>query len=570
MFNHEIFAVTFGRTVDLLRKGAPPAQQKAALRAVYALTSVASAMLRVYQDMLTVDDVGIPDTLDFIPGLIQRMREHGVAEIAVAKDAEPAELLALARGLASEAGPEGGALGIKRRLRKVRSTRVMVIPAQADEGGAGRRAPSVTQAFESEALEEAAASDRPSGAAAPLSSAEDFFDLSGQLIELPPEPAARPASAPPPPPPRPAASPAAATSSAAVPAVPVQPPAVPVPQLSGVISGGTPIGAALADVAADPFGPDILQRLTALGKQIERALVNQEIEPAVHALATVVAWEPESPEGSVRNAYGIVLRRTLTRDALQQLARHVGDPRLGTELAKVVPRGHDAVEVLLDLLTAAETIKQRKAYMTVLRMIPEGFDGVVHMLEDGRWFVVRNVAELMGEHRIAEAVPDLEKCLAHGDPRVRRAAAIALAKIGTPATVEPLRRLLKSGDPELRPLVAASIGGPGSRGLAMPLVALAEQEEDVGVVKEYYLALGRIGTPDAVKALALAAKPGGKLLGRRPAAPRAAAVEGLRIAGGRAAVTVLEGLVDDADKAIREAARAALDEVKARAAISAS
>ncbi len=567
MFNHEIFAVTFGRTVDLLRKGAPPAQQKAALRAVYALTSVASAMLRVYQDMLTVDDVGIPDTLDFIPGLIQRMREHGVAEIAVAKDAEPAELLALARGLASEAVPEGGAQGLKRRLRKVRSTRVMVIPAPADEEGAGHRAPSVTQAFESEAVEEQAASDRPSGAAAaPLSGTEDYFELSGQLIELPPEPAAPLASAPPPPPPPPAAPP----SSLAVPAAPVQGPAAPVPQLSGVISGGTPLGAALADVAADPFGPDILQRLTALGKQIERALVSQEIEPAVHALAAVVAWEPESPEGSVRNAYGIVLRRTLTRDALQQLARHVGDPRLGTELAKVVPRGHDAVEVLLDLLTGAETIKQRKAYMTVLRTIPEGFDGVVHMLEDGRWFVVRNVAELMGEHRIAEAVPDLEKCLAHGDPRVRRAAAIALAKIGTPATVEPLRRLLKSGDPELRPLVAASIGGPGSRGLAMPLVALAEQEEDVGVVKEYYLALGRIGTPDAVKALTLAAKPGGKLLGRRPAAPRAAAVEGLRIAGGRSAAAALEALVDDADKGIREAARAALDEVRARAAVSTS
>ena len=47
---------------------------------------------------------------------------------------------------------------------------------------------------------------------------------------------------------------------------------------------------------------------------------------------------------------------------------------------------------------------------------------------------------------------------------------------------------------------------------------------------------------------------------------RAAAVEGLRIAGGKAAVTALEALADDADKAIKEAARTALEEVKARSA----
>ena len=536
MFNHEIFAVSFGRTVELMRRGAPRAEQESALRAVFALTSVASATLRGYRDMLTVDDVGIPDTLEYIPGLIQQMRNHAVAEISIAQGAEPTELLTLARGLAADPGPEAGVLRIKRRLRRARSMRVMVIPVQSDQAGGGHRAPSVTQAFELEAIEEETARDRLSGATGspPPDSNEEFLQITSHMIELP---AAGPPEAP-----------------------------AEVEQSSRVISSGTPLSAALAQVAGDPFGPDIFQRLTALGKQVERAIDHNEIEAAVHALAAVVAWEPEAPEGSVRNAYAITLGRALTRDALRQLARHLGDPRLDAELAKVLRRNLDAVEVMLDLLSIAESIRERKALMTVLHTMPEGFAGVVAMLGDGRWFVVRNVAELMGEHRIAEAVPDLEKCLVHDDSRVRRAAAVALAKIGTPATVEPLRRILKSGDRELRPLVAASIGGPGSRGLAMPLVALAEKEDDPGILKEYYLALGRIGTQDAVNALAMASKPGGKLLGRRPAAPRAAAVEGLRIAGGKAAVTALEALADDADKAIKEAARTALEEVKARSA----
>jgi hypothetical protein len=568
MFNHEIFAVAFGRTVELLRTGAPVAQQKSALRAVYALTSVASAMLRVYQDMLTVDDVGIPDTLDFVPDLIRRMTEHGVAEIAIARDATPAELLALVRGLAAEPDAEGGARPIKRRLREARSLRIMVIPAHPDEGELG--AARVTEAFELEAMElerEPTADHVAEPTIAPAPEALDDFYEPSRMIELPEVPvvktpvrpslvAAPPAAAPslPPPPPPPAEA-----------QPPAEPPAA-AERSTTVVSGGSPINAALAKVAADPFGSQVLERLTALEREIQRALANNEIEPAVHALSAIVSWEPQAPPGSARNAYAISMQRTLTVGVLTQLAGYIGDRWLGAEIMKIMQRGRiDAVEVLLGLLTTSESIRERKQYMNVLRTIPEGFSQVVHMLTDGRWFVVRNVAELMGEHRIAEAVPELAKCLGHADARVRRAAAIALAKIGTPATVEPLRRVLKEGDSEMRALVAGSIAGPGSRGLAMPLVGLAEHEEDLDVLKEYYLALGRIGSPEAVQALVLAAQPGRRLLKRKPTEPRAAAVEGLRLAGGATALAALEELVDDADRTIREGARAARDDIRARA-----
>jgi hypothetical protein len=47
MFNPEIFAINFARTVELLREHPPNKEaQKASLRAVYALTSFASASVR--------------------------------------------------------------------------------------------------------------------------------------------------------------------------------------------------------------------------------------------------------------------------------------------------------------------------------------------------------------------------------------------------------------------------------------------------------------------------------------------------------------------------------------------
>ena len=76
MFNHEIFAVSFGHSLELTRNGAPVEERKSALSAVYALTSNASAMMRVYQDMLTIDDVGIPDSLPYVPGIIPGSPEY--------------------------------------------------------------------------------------------------------------------------------------------------------------------------------------------------------------------------------------------------------------------------------------------------------------------------------------------------------------------------------------------------------------------------------------------------------------------------------------------------------------
>jgi HEAT repeat protein len=96
----------------------------------------------------------------------------------------------------------------------------------------------------------------------------------------------------------------------------------------------------------------------------------------------------------------------------------------------------------------------------------------------------------------------------------------------------------------------------------MPLVVAMEQEEDEAVERELMLALGRIGSPAAVQALITFAQPGGRLFGRKPAALRATAVEALRLAATPAAVGTLEGLTDDGDKNVRNAAQSALADLK--------
>ena len=98
----------------------------------------------------------------------------------------------------------------------------------------------------------------------------------------------------------------------------------------------------------------------------------------------------------------------------------------------------------------------------------------------------------------------------------------------------------------------------GARALAMLLVALSGEETDPAVLAEYYRALGRIGTPEAVRALAQAAQPSGGLLRRRPPAGRVVAIEALGQAGGALALRALEALKKDRDKTVRAAAEKAL------------
>jgi HEAT repeat protein len=560
MFNPEIFAVNFGRTLELLRAPVPNKdQQKACLRAVFALTSLSSASLRLYDGVLSVDDAVIPGDLPFTAGLRFQLEAHSVSEIAIARGANPTELLTLLRALAVDAGGYAPDDGVAERLDAIGASGIAVLATRREVAEASPRAPSVTQAFELAAIEEAMAAGAAAYAswppAAEAPTAAPAFPPVTSAPELPSAPVFTPAAS--------AQVPLEAEASPPASAVPSAPPsAVEAPEDLAAPHGvpaDTLIGSALGAVLRNPYGEGILDRLSELAQEIGTTFREGRLELSVQATAALIGLEPAAPEGSARNAYGIVLRRILTSDALKRVAHLLPDPRF-TPVATAVMQhgGADGAEVLVDLLSGSEVARERKAYLAALRVIPHGTEAVVQLLSNYQWSVVRNVAELLGEMRVEEAVPSLGGLLAHKEPRVRRAAAVALARIGTVATVEPLRRALREGTPELRGLVAASIGGAHARALALPLVSIAEAEESGDVQAELFRALGRIGSPEAVDALVRAAQPGGRLFGRRPSGSRVAAVEGLRNAGGAAAHRALEGLTADGDKVVREAALRAL------------
>lgn len=315
----------------------------------------------------------------------------------------------------------------------------------------------------------------------------------------------------------------------------------------------------LADLERKPPGAADADRLNQAVALSDLAVQLEDWDQVAMIAATLVRCEQRVEDDQGRRAYGIALRRMLPRSVLEPVARLVGSGRQRDGVVQVLQRmGADATEVLLAHLIDADAMEERRNYYGVLRQVTEGTALLINMLTHDVWYVVRNVADLCGDLKIEEAVPDLAFRLEHSDERVRRSAAGALAKIGTPPTIDPLRTAIRDESPAVRLHVLGLIGGRAHRGLAMTLAVRADEETHPDVLREIYLALGRIGTAEAVQALGRAAEPGGKLFNRKSSGPRLAAVEALGLVEGAAAEPVLRRLATDADRDVRSAAARAL------------
>jgi HEAT repeat protein len=222
-------------------------------------------------------------------------------------------------------------------------------------------------------------------------------------------------------------------------------------------------------------------------------------------------------------------------------------------MAVLTRTGEDGADALIEQLTNAQSLAERRVYFDSLLLLNAGIPALVHMLGDARWYVARNAADLLGEMQAAEAEGPLAELLKHDDDRVRRAAANALAKIGTPKAVQGLHVALRDTSPDVRKQAAAGLALRKGQKSANTLSRALDDEGDAEVQLEILRALGRLATPDAVQKLVKAAEPEGRLFKKKAVAYRVAAVRALGEARTPAALTALQSLVNDREREVREA-----------------
>ncbi|HYD52406.1 MAG TPA: HEAT repeat domain-containing protein, partial [Gemmatimonadaceae bacterium] len=490
-----------------------------------------------------------------VPDLRERMQAHGVDELQVGANAVPADLLGLARALAAAPAPTTGPAVLS-------LTTVRVVPTPPPPAAPAPAAPAVAPAPASVApppvppAPSAAPPPRPPTPPIPFG-AGDVMNLGeGLSMELelvePDEAHA-------------AIVEKLGEEATAPPAAPVMPGlVVETPDVmllfAATLKEGDP-QAILAQLDATTVLHHRAIMLDEVANLIERSAREGKAMLAADLVGGLVKREAETPDGSEeRKMWGRVVRRLLKAGVLRQVAMLLPRKRGRIEEyeAVLIRAGEDGADALIEQLTQATTAEDRRTYYNLLVRLRAGVAALVHMLGDHRWYVARNAADLLGEMQAHEGEPGLIQLLHHADDRVRRAASIALVRLGTTRAVQAVHDAMRAESSDLRLMAAAALGSRKDHQTAQTLVKAFEKEQNEEVQLAIIAALGRVGTPDAVNRLILAAEPGGRLFNKKSITQRLAAVQALADARTPAAMAALKALGDDREREVKEAATRAL------------
>ena len=263
--------------------------------------------------------------------------------------------------------------------------------------------------------------------------------------------------------------------------------------------------------------------------------------------------------------FGAVAGALAEPSIIERLVSRLGEPR-------VTPQERAALVAAVGALTSVAIPALIRGYLAAPAELREGYraairsagDRAVDQLAEATRAdasvsppAVGAAAHLLGLTGSPRAVPLLVELVKHPAEGVREAALYALAEIGGREITRPAIPALRDESAPVRMAAAKVIGLGGDPAGAALLVRRLEQEEDEGVLSELLIAVGRLGSPDALTVLARHAEPGG-LLRRRTIHLRAAAIAGMGHLHSPEARALLELYSHDKEPTVQRAAEAAL------------
>ena len=184
--------------------------------------------------------------------------------------------------------------------------------------------------------------------------------------------------------------------------------------------------------------------------------------------------------------YGSYARQALAPEAVLALVATVRLGDGGATVPEVLePFGDVGVEVLLDLL-AEDADRERRAHLlAALRQVARGhLRPVVARLQDPRWYVVRNAANLLGNAGGEEVLDQLAGAARHPSAQVRKEAVKALVVAGGAKAVLHLHALAGEGPQDVRPTAVSVLGAIFAPEAAAALGDIALSNPDRGLRRQ--------------------------------------------------------------------------------------
>lgn len=513
-----IFARHFAQLVWLLlHEPANTDEQKVALRAMVTLARDGAMNLSLHADSLQVNGEVVPFALTGVTDTGKQMKLHGLAMISVDANAAPAHMLGVARIIAGMPTLDDGGAAAEAQRLAIGATTVRF-----------------------------AAKPRMSQV---LSMPEMEF---GDVLDDP-------------------------LAEARAKATPRSMPSIPTPSKSH--EGGGLFAQFAAprtptetydellkklDVANDPPTiANVLDDLVVLAEiaaKERRSSVVSDIMSRMLRREAVVA-DPESKRIIAQS-----LRRLSKPESLRSVASQLAlQPARRDEFVAILSRaGEHGADALIEQIGTVSHQRDRHVYFGALVQLKAGVSSLLHMLSDPQWFVVRNAAEMLGEMQVREAEKPLTDLLKHEDERVRRAVTGALMRLGTMRAMQAIQAGLADGTPDMRAEAAAALATRKDGRSTATLLQALDAEKDEQVQAAFLLALGKLGTPEAVQRLIKGAEVERGLFKRKSTAFRVASVHGLSEARTLEATDAVRALQSDKDAEVREAAKQAISRITRR------
>lgn len=503
------FARHFARLVSLLLHDAGNIdEQKVSLRALVTLSKNGPVSLAADERGLLANDQQVAAALTGVHDVATQLMAHSIPRVDFGAGAKAADLLGVARILASRATPGDGGAYATRKLTALNPKKITFVPPAPP-------APSTARAAE--------APTAPSS----------LSDAPTLLVPID-EGGAR-----------------SARQAAAL-----------LAELGGVqdVSKLAPddLLAAL-DATTDGDGATrVLDDLVVLAEHCVRTGKPVEVTRIFHGV--VVRDAAVKGDAERKRAHVLAIRRLSKPAILRAVASLIlKRPEGKQSYYEVLERaGEEGADAVIEQIGQASGADDRGALIDVCRELSDAVPALRRMLGDSRWFVVRNAADLLGELAAGAAESDLLGLLRHGDDRVRRAATNALLRLGTPQAIKGIYDAVGDTSPQVRMHATAAIATRRDHRTSTTLIRAIEDETDVDVQLAMIAALGKVATTDAVQKLIKMAEPEGRLFRKKATNFRMAAVQALGDAKTPAALTALKALAGDKEREIRDTASRAL------------
>lgn len=534
-----LFARFFARLTWLIRSQPESVdEQKGALRAIVMAAKDGEITLRAEGGRLTANGTPLPEILTGVEPVVRALSGAVSYALHVEKGAAPADILAVARVIATDSpdplvqritqlAPKririqsvGDAAAPARARETAQLTAEMIAEIEADKARVA-----AAQAAEESAAPEATAAE---SAAAESAAAEPAAPPPAELADAPPATEPAPAA--------PQQQPVVRTTGDAT--------------LDGLFER---LAAAMDLKSASSVLEELAGRIDVHARQGSVAIV-------LRGASVLIDREETLTDPDIRRAYLVSVRRVFRAPVLRLIMPVLQRPE-EREMVRFILRhaGDDGARVVFDELQRARTAGERRELLAVMRELPAAATTLIKLLEDERWYVVRGAIELLGELGGDGAERALADMLKHADERVRRAATAALARFESTFAVDALYRALADPSAQIRLQAVYGLSmRKGNTKAASVVVSAIDEEPEIEVQLAEIAALGRFATSEAVQKLARAAEPDGRLFGRKNSAYRVAAVRALADARTPAAMATLQTLTNDREKDVRDAAARAM------------